>query len=168
MEVERNLVEQNDPFEGLEDDEIDQKSKHEQNNNDAIQMVNIESPSMQPRLEHQNNEDSQSKNMFDDQEFNNEDPSLHIQKSSYFKDDSAGKNNEETTIAAQNNNDHQIEKEILNKGFDKSQEELSEEKIEIPDQLEEERRRELANAGRRLKLKMIRQERCYLCTLSFP
>lgn len=53
---------------------------------------------------------------------------------------------------------NKIEKELLNKGFDRSQEE-SLHSIAIPDQLEEERKKELENAGRRLKLKMIREQR---------
>jgi hypothetical protein len=55
----------------------------------------------------------------------------------------------------------------LNKAFDRSQEE-SQEKLEISDQLENERKKELEEAGRKLKIKMFKQQRCHICTLSIP
>ena len=54
-----------------------------------------------------------------------------------------------------------------NKAFDRSQEE-SQEKLEIFDKLEDERKKELEEAGKKLKNKMMKQQRCFICTLSFP
>lgn len=57
--------------------------------------------------------------------------------------------------------------EALNKAFDRSQEE-SQDMLQISIRMEEERKRELEDAARKLKLKMFKQQRCYICTLTFP
>ena len=102
--------------------------------------------------------------MFEEDQFNKDGDSPEIHQSPSFVE----KNEEKPKTSSSKPGEIKSEGDALNNGFDKSQEEVSKNHIEISDKLELERRKELENAGRKLKLKMFKQQRCYLWTLQFP
>lgn len=101
--------------------------------------------------------------MFEEDQFNKDGEGPEIHQSPSFVE-----NTEKPKSSGSKQAEVKSEGEALNNGFDRSQEEVSKNHIQISDKLEVERRKELENAGRKLKLKMFKQQRCFVCTLQFP
>lgn len=101
--------------------------------------------------------------MFEEDQFNKDGEGPEIHQSPSFVE-----NEDKPKSSASKPNEVKSEGEVLNNGFDRSQEEVSKNHIQISDKLEIERRKELENAGRKLKLKMFKQQRWFICTLQFP
>lgn len=129
--------------------------------------INIRTPSGEGK-DHFGSEDKKS--IFEEEEFRKDVQNIEVHKSPSFMGSSRGGTSSQ--VKSKNSqrsvSKHQSEEvEKLNKAFDRSQEE-SLAQAEISDKLELERKKELEDAGRRLKLKMFKQHRCYLCTLAIP
>ena len=118
--------------------------------------LNVES-SFNDQPQEENDDIDQKDAILENELFNPNSNELEIHHSANYVD-----NDQEKSENDDNQNKQDLSQpDELNKAFDKSQEEPAH-KNEITDKLEEERKKELEDAGRRQKLKMFHHQRCHL------